>query len=607
MPNPTDVPEICDLILNGERYMFALTEDSKAVFGYTPPFVPRYSVDTQYGDNEQDFWYSFTQKDWSLGEQQKFQSRSDDGQRRYWRGKAVDVSVPGEASLTPATSAVTFAANPKCAVGIPGSDLVYFATSTNLYHISNNATITGDGAHGLGVAPSRFGIALAGGGTDIFVSSSTGGTNGVRRWNGAAFVQYSATGADSLAFLNNTLYGFNKADGKFYRYTPGGAPVAATEIYSWKNPEAVILTGIETKLVPFGGKLVIMRYRGEQGPAELWIYDGQAAPSKVTEFPPNFSAYDCCTYAGTVFVSGLLYEKGNAPPRPTVMFYKDGETGIVWQSPSHNSLKPPLAVLNNGLVIGDTGGFDEGVTPRVMIYNADTGAYSTAIEATSLLSTDGIISCGTTFALIIPNSSSGTSGTFYGGTSYSSSGEVESSRIDFGNSLNKLIRGITVFYRSGGGSSTFDLEYQADDGGWVSVQTGLTSGLEYKIAAPTEGTTHKYVQYKVKFNLGSGDGSLMALRKVLLRGIPIKPSYAQRIYHIMLIGKDGEGHQEFYNGEKNPKDGKQQHQDLQTAAQKTQFFSVTDTMGTYSGIIEKINVLQVRKDEFIAEVTTREV
>src|SRR3990167_6067956 len=106
-----DVPGKFDLVLNGEGYVCADMEEVKAQFGYTPTFVARTNVQGDYGDNTQDFWMTFTQRDWSLGEQQKFYRQDEPRSPRYWRGSNVGGRTAGQVPRRPKTTSPGFGAS----------------------------------------------------------------------------------------------------------------------------------------------------------------------------------------------------------------------------------------------------------------------------------------------------------------------------------------------------------------------------------------------------------------------------------------------------------------------------------------------------------------
>lgn len=615
-----DVPEICDLVINGERYMYSTDEQNKAAFTYAQPFVPRTNTENDFGDDKQDFWMIWGQNDWSGGEGQKYQARSAEDAGRFWRGKNVNINTPGELVLSTEKSDLTFAANPKTAAG--GGTKSYFATSTNLYSVNTAGSITDHGAHGLGASPSRFGMCVVGDpalGGDLFLTTHSSGTVGVRRWNGTTFATYSATDSETLAFVNNALYGYSRITGSFQRYTPGAVPVGVTDIYTWRDAEAAFM-GSTVKLIPMGGKIIILKQRGnsQKTVAELWIYDGQAAPVLVAELPPNFFAYEIEASAGTIFISGS-YDIGSTPNYvPVILFYKDGAIGELWkgeQATSDSLRHPPIVAWEQGIVFVDYVGYPGTNADRLVYYNAERGSFSTLIELDGLLVGGGVVAAANSHILIVPNTSTGTAGYVWGiSVNPNSTGEADTSIIDFNSSLKKIPRGVTVIFDEDPteNNSSIDIKYAVNgETNFTTLQTDAASGTEYTITPPAEGTTYHSFQIRTVLNKGGG-GALIGpkLKRIKLRAMPVASainSFSSRVYRIQLLGKDGEGHVLFHNGELNPKDGKQMHADLRTATTKTAPISVTDTMGTYVGIIEKLNVIAVRKDEFVAEVSFKEV
>lgn len=606
MPNPTDVPEICDLILNGERYMFALTDDQRAAYSYPSMFVPRTATSDVLSDEQQDYWLYFTQKDWSLGEEQKYQGKDDDSARRFWRGKNVNLDTSGQVTINVAKSDVTFASAPKCAVGTPSTDLVWLCTTTNLYSCDSTGTLSDKGAHGLGVAPTN----MATDGNNIYISSVAGGTVGIRRFNigTPAFTTFSGTGVDSMCFTNNTLYSYIKSTGTLNNYAAGAEPVAPTTLFTWKDARGNADT-TDSKIVAFAGKVVVFRKKAAPNGSEIWLYQ-DPAPSKVAEFTPDFVGQDAIAYNGTVFVIGSIATFEG--PKNAILFYKDGATGTLWSSPGFQSgVTYPIAPFREGMLTVDQSGFGDIGQARLVYYNGNNGAFSTVLEGFSAT----IIACGNSFALMMDTSTTGRVWGPIGTNGYSTTAEVDSVRIDFGVSVPKILRGITVIFDSVLNGSV-DIKASTDGGSYVTVQNNATSGVEYRFSTGSmiEGDFHKLVQVRIVLNRGNNGPTFLTptLKRIMVRGMVVRATasgsaFKQRVYRLQLTGKDGEGHIEFYNGEKNPKDGKDMHTDLQTAATKTLPFSITDTMGTYTGIIEKLVVYVARKDEFIAEVTTREV
>jgi hypothetical protein len=81
------VPGVYDVLVNGNGYMLVESADSRAVYGFTPTFIERQNVGVEYGDDQQDFFLTASQSDWSLGEERRFADPTDaDLKRKYWGG-----------------------------------------------------------------------------------------------------------------------------------------------------------------------------------------------------------------------------------------------------------------------------------------------------------------------------------------------------------------------------------------------------------------------------------------------------------------------------------------------------------------------------------------
>lgn len=604
------VPSPFDVIIDGQGYIFHDAESDKALFGNTPTFVSRQNTQGNYGDNQQDSFLTVTQSDWSLGEQQKyFRGNDAERARKFWRGGNIDASVPGEASITRAVTSYTPAAATRAAAGRLDSDLVYYATSTNVYTINYAGTITDRGAHGLGVTPYFQGCAFDDGG-NFYLTAVAGGSVGVRRLSTAfAYTTYSATTATSLAWLNNALYGYNAATGQLLRYTPGAEPVASTVLFTWQTGTGAAVT-MDGLLKPFGGKLLLLRYPFGN-PGELWLYDG-TAPAKIAEFPPNFSVFDIEVIGDTVFVSGFYERHSGATSegRPAVLFYKGGSQGELWRAEQHygNSVRTvPLAVLDGQLVFIDPAGFPADSAPRLLAYNPESGAVTTVVDNTS---TNNILVSAGTF-LITANSFGTNEHKIYpDDADTSSSGFVDTSLIDFDSSLPKIIRGIRADFVATG-TGTVDLAYRYNDinGSYTTLQTNVTSGQEYAIATPAEATTYRSVSVRATLNRGATTTSNVKLNRLAVRGLSVLPAYKKRTYVLYLGGVDGESPVRLRDGTSHAMDGKDMATNLQTAAGRTSPFSITDHLGTFTGRIDEggLEMVEVKPQVWVARVRVREV
>jgi hypothetical protein len=606
MPGPAlTVPYPFDLVIGSSGYVFAdfMEDADPTIFGSTPTFVPRQNTQGDYGDNQQDFWLTFSQKDWSKGEGQRYQGRDDDGKSRVWETAYADVRTVGQVAMRQTTNALTFAATPVSATSDTLNDLVYAASTTTLYHVDYAGTITSDGAHGLGNAPTRFGMTMDG--RRVYLTTRAAGSVGVRHWDGAAFATFSATGADSLAFLNNTLYGYRVDSNDLIKWDSAGV---SSNVFAWRSTEADA-TGYVTqaKLVPFGGKLLIMRYRSSAGRgAELWQYDGTGV-LKLTEFPSNFRAYDCELVNGVVFVSGAfekhisstLYRRG------AIYFYKDGQQDLLWQSKDYaaNDNLPRLAPFDGGLIFTDqTRGY-------MCFYDPATGGI-TAIQAANC---EGSLCATSTFFLetgpstaasLYPNSSGAAATTT----------SIHSSLIDFDTSLRKVFRGVRVEFDAAtdGNGGSVDIAYRFDNLDtaltYTTLQTAADSGTEYGFPTPPPGTTYQSVSVRVNVNKGTSTKGPV-LKRVQVRAVPVEPTFKRRRYVVNLGGIDGKSPVTLRDGTRHAKDGKDMFNDLQAQISSTAPVGITDEYGTYVGVLEgdKCEFRRTKSQQSVAVITTREV
>src|ERR1051326_9122484 len=173
----------------------------RAIYDISPTFITRANSTGLYGDNQQDFWLTSNQEDWSLGEDQKFFRANDaDRIRRYWQGTNIDNRIPGQVTIRPAAQTVTLSSICTSGIGAltsAGQSCIHVAGTHDLFEISPNGTFVSKGEHGLGATPSTYGVAHAG----INTYFTAGTASAVRSWTGTAYSTYSTSPADSLAFL----------------------------------------------------------------------------------------------------------------------------------------------------------------------------------------------------------------------------------------------------------------------------------------------------------------------------------------------------------------------------------------------------------------------
>lgn len=574
----------------------------RAEYSYTPTFVGRQNVSNAYGDNAQDFFLVARQRNWSLGEQQKFFRNNADG--RYWAGSNVDVSIPGQVKLAPAVKALTYSSSVLASSAYhQANNAVMVATSTNLYDISSTPTITDHGAHGLGAAPSIRGITTDTNG-NVFLSTTSAGTVGVRKWTTGVYSTFSATACDSLAFLNNTLYGVRvNSSGDLVQYDTTGT---MTSLFTWKDAAGGGVSGDAVKLRAYGGKLLILRHFGSLH-GELWIYDGFGC-KLLNDFPPDFDVYDIEVSYGVAYISGAFQHVGDS--LPAILFYDGSSVGLLWRANAYaSSVTPPsLSAYAHGLL------FTDDTMGALTLYDPASGGVST-VGSYTVAGDRSLLSATRTFAVLSRGSTAGymVADPFLIATS----GYVISSLIDFDSSLSKSFRGVRVDFDAAtdGDGGSVDISYQVDSlsGSWTTLRTGAVSGTEYTF---TNVSGHS-VAIKVTLNKGTSSAG-PTLRDTNVRAAPALQSYRLRTYNLDLTSTPNHPTR-LQDDSEQTVTGHDQAVALQAAIQSTAPITIIDRFGTFTGICvpENCSILEVHSDagggppaqsgQFVATLTVREV
>lgn len=627
-----DVPGKYDLVIDDGTHVtgftFLRTLDGsyltanrhRAEYTSTPTFVERSNVSNSYGDNSQDFFLTARNRDWSEGEQQKFFRSGNDG--RYWIGQNVDTSIPGQVRLAPKltiSSALAQAVVGGCRTRAALS-LANLIGTTKLYQIDATGAATDMGAHGLGVTPTPFGVCTDG--INTYLSSTAAGTVGVRRWDTSSYTTFSATGADSLAFVNNTLFGltgYNTNTPSLIQYDTAGT---ATTLFTWKLATGTTFAGAPyvAKIEAYGGKVLILLAYGQDAGAELWIYDGTGA-SRLEVFPANFVGYDLEVLYGVAYVSGSFLKTATATDtytRPAIHFFDGSGVGLLWQANDFSTYTitntnavaatgphPALTMYNGNLV------FTDDTTGNLMLYSPSRGGVSTIATYTVSGDTPRLISSGTTFFLTRDQ----TTYRFYPDAAYPTSGYVISSLIDFESSLTKQFRGVKVDFAaaSDGNGGSVDIAYQVDslDGSWTTLQTAAASGTEYLFT----NVSGRAVAIKVTINKGTSTAG-PTLKSLNVRGAPVLTSFKVRTYNLDLTSTT-EHATVLQDSTNHPLAGFTQAQRLQTAISAAAPLAITDKFGTFTGICEpsSCSILEVHSDggtpatpgQFIGQIVVREI
>lgn len=612
-PVAADVPNIFDVVFAGYGgFTFARTIDAslpfhtqRATYGFTPTFLERQNVSGAFSDNQQDFFLTASQNDWSGGEQQRFLHLGDpDTRDKVWKLEYADNSVSGQVSMRRSTSSTTLVA----LVALAGSSTsnAYAVSSTNLYTISSSGNANA-GAHGLGASP----VSIVTDNVSVYMTTTSAGTVGVRKWNGAAFSTFSATACDLLAFHNNSLYGFKQSTGELFVFSTAGV---ATQVYQWKNADGSAQTQNATAMVSYGGKLLIAFSGSGQG-SSLWQYDG-VAPSILHRFPNSFLAYSLAVANGIVLVGGEDYRDvaaGQGSSRGAVYYYVNGSVGVLWRSQTWLdtsgggggvtwSAYAQVVPYENGAI------FNDNATARLMYWDASTGSIA-GVGSYTFGSTDGVIALVAAFSFVVLRVSSGTAYQQYPAlsTTAATTTTVTGSLIDFDNSLTKQMRGLKVDFNSAtdGNGGSVDIAYRVDDvdGSYTTLQTGAVSGTEY----PITGVSGRSISVKVTLNKGTSTSGPV-LKRVYARASPTLQSYKRREFTLDLSGRNGKGHVVLNNDADHPLDGYAQATNLNSAIGAAPF-TITDRFGSFSGVIEPgaTELIEIRPEEYIARVTVREV
>lgn len=603
-----DVPGKYDVVIDGHGYIFANAlapsipfRTQRAKYGYSPTFVARQNVSGNFGDNQQDFWLTLSQNDWSAGEDQRYLHVGDpDTLHSFYAGSAIEISVPGQVSMVCVSDAKTAAAAVVGMVGHPYQNYIYFATATNLYILDASSVLTNAGAHGVTAGP---GIVMCPGqpnvgATDVYIGSPV---TGIRKYNGGAFSAFNATTApDALVFANNTVYGASA--GTFWSYDTAG--VATTQA-NFKSGSGVIVSDTAAhKLLYFGGAILYIRQFGLSG-GELWQYTGTPGISLLASLPPNFELLDACVAMGVVILSGRF--NSDRGLRPGIFYYYNGTINLLWQAESWQSAPSfgaaMVAPFRTGFVFTDE--------PRLQVryYDLNTGAISAiySYAAPGFTLTTDIATANTHIA--VHSQSTAIDHWPQAGTTATSS-YVTTSLVDFDSSLLKNFRGVIVEWdpASDGNGGTVDIAYRLNSispsATYTSFQTGITSGTEYFFS----GVQGRSISIKVTLKKGTSTSGPV-LRRIYLRAAPTQQTFRNDEMILDCTGANGKTPVSLRNGNDHTLDGKDMVTNIRAAITSSSPITITDRFGTVSAIIDAANVeiIEIQPEEYWVRLPFREV
>ena len=527
----------------------------RAIYSSTPTFIERSNVSGSYGDNQQDFFLTASQADWSLGEDQRFFRQADvDSIRRYWKGNAVDISIPGQVTILPGVKTVSWAASATGSTVGPvqfnrlGTVRLAFADGGNIYEIDDSGTLTWKTAHGLD--SNKGGIASDGQYLYIAYNPSVTASQ-VVKWNNSytssAFSAATSYSSSSLVFADGTLYGDANSGvagssgvESLIRYDTSGSP---TLQFPWKTASGDGYQFVSANtLLPYAANLLIVRSPTDaQDRGEIQLYDGNGVKT-VAQLPPNFrpnvqgtlNAYSACIVDGILFVAGLLLRGGGTTGKTAIYYYVNGNLGLLFVSPSWATLgtftSSYVAPFAEGIAFFDP------IDATTRLYRIDTGGVATLFQSPSLSNSLAFAAGVASLVVGTSNGGAGNATQFYPDTTIASSATVTSSLFDFDNTLTKQFRSVKVDWASFSGDTgaTVDISYQLDgvDGSYTNLQTGAVSGTEYTLPANTTG---RAISVKITLNKGSSTSGPI-LKRVYVRAAPQLQSYRNREYILDLSG-----------------------------------------------------------------------
>lgn len=604
-----DVPTRFDVVMDGNGFIFLDAVQSslpfrthRATYSLSPTFIDRSNVSGGFGDNQQDWWLTGSQNDWSLGEEQKFFRQADATSRsRYWRGMNMDLAIPGQVTIARNNASLTLPSACTSIIYDFTLQKYYAAGSIDMFEINANGdTVTAKGPHGAGgpitaMTSDGLNVLMSGIGCSLIRSfSSTGGT----------FSTFSTSTAVSLAFLNNTIYGHNLTNGAFSKWDTSGVP---SILFQWKTAFGVAY-GYSHYVIAYGGRIIIIRDTGGRDGAELWIYDGNGT-SKLQNFEPNYSVHSWCVSEGILFLIGFAKKRGFS--RTELRYYANGTVGVAYTSQWTTSVpagKTSIAPFGNGVM------FTEPVYNAMMYYDLAQGGASTFAPFTAT-SADTFLATSNAGAVTVNGTGTGRR---YLASEAASAASLQTSLFDFDSSLSKLVRAVKFDFEVGtdGNGGSVDAFYTTNDvlTAFSSIATSITAGQEYPLNVACRG-----ISILVCLNKGtSTDGPV--LKRIYIRAAPLLQQFKRREYVLDCSGDAGPEARELRDGTTMPKTGREQVDDLILLAQSSVAFSTTDRFGTFTSLVdlddaEGFQIYEMHQDDdtpgksgtFVVRVKLKEV
>jgi hypothetical protein len=424
-----------DVVIGGTGFMLwrgqddtepsSLYKQEPADYTYSPVFIERANVQGDLGDNAQDFYMTFTQRDWSGGLGQRYFRNTDPQKTMFWDGTNVmPTNIPGELRLgvqeLTASGVATGASNRPMQQFLYYLDTRGAMNSARGYMVKfeaafSSTTITYQHSRDGGTSWTTQGVTndfiptdlpdsvvgedgfiyvLEGGAATCTIHKIDGPATSSNAWDNTTQVTGLGTtpgGANCITYWNGFLYIGSRA-AKLIKVTSPGTASAGSVIRDLGGGRIVQLLAT--------AEGIYMLYASPLGEYRVYLYNGTSVTQVYTlptSFKSNYTVEQQADYAntsgpcqgihamsyqdGVLYITGLMptesyarSDRENCPLSTVLCFYSAGNSGIIWQSDvyTHHNYE----VGAGGASISCPGGmivFSDMPALRLMAYDTGTG------------------------------------------------------------------------------------------------------------------------------------------------------------------------------------------------------------------------------------------
>lgn len=666
-----------DVVIDGVGYMrWEQVDDSlpsriyqivPETLQWSPQFIQRTNVSGDFGDNQQDFFMTYTMRDWSGGEGQKYFRQQTDKDRTYWDGSNVRPSEqPGSVVVGPKEGTIslphtgagsghmsynlawiketlngTVGDAMVCVVNDVGGTALY-----TFYSTDGGTTWTEMCATSRPASSADAGDLIGGDDSNIYFLS--------RNWNSGHSRIFSCSGAGAASWTAHTQTTANLVMIEWFdgaMYCAASSAILRTVDVSGGGSDGTVTAikdlggGQIVDMMAAGGVLYLL-YCSSQGDFRLMQYDGTNV-TEVARLPkgwkapkPSESTIDnsnynrrlrCLAYQdGIVYVGGMvpgndaLVTNGNTYTyRAALWFFDGGNSGLLWESnvmqQTYKRGGGAVCVIDGGIIV-----FADHIAERLMAYDPRTGGVFTLSTIATVPSGSSIpplwrLEYDPSNSVIFgvwENAFAADSDPYYTVTSLAinrwrlrtsgaSSGYVATSLFDFDSSLLKYFAGVTI---------NGETEPYSGDGGASTFDIyyqldGVNGAYTLLQAGAVPGTEYRIDQtahsISVKIVLNNAHTYGPALTRIGVRAAPIQQIFRQRAYILALFDDI-----DLLDGSEEARTPAQMRKQLETSLTKNTPIQVSDeTMTNVLMVFDSNNteIRMLRKNEYIAFVYLREV